>query len=71
MSRREVDTASFVTESRLAQGLPPRVEDPAVLARVATLLAAARRSNPFLSPKAGNMANVGNKVRGKKGGLFG
>ena len=33
----------FVSESRLAQGFPERVENPAALARVATLLAAAGR----------------------------
>lgn len=28
----------LVRESRAAQGLPPRVEDPATIARVATLI---------------------------------
>ena len=39
--RKPPDTALFVTESRLAQGFPPRVEDPIILTRVATLLVAA------------------------------
>lgn len=33
------------TQRRLAAGLPENIEDPAVLARVATILRAAERSN--------------------------
>lgn len=32
------DLAAYVAESRRSQGLPARVEDPVVLARVAALL---------------------------------
>lgn len=35
--------ADLVSRSRAAQGLPPRVTDPAVLAKVAAILAGARR----------------------------
>lgn len=45
MSRRKPpDTASFVSESRSAQGLPERVEDPAALATVAALMRSAGAS---------------------------
>lgn len=40
------DIPRFVSESRHAQGLPPRVEDPATLATVATLLTAAGNRVP-------------------------
>ena len=38
----EQSIPSFVSESRRAQGLPERVEDPATLTQVAALLRAAR-----------------------------
>ena len=45
MSRRKPpDTASFVSESRSAQGFPERVENPAALATVAALLRSASAS---------------------------
>jgi hypothetical protein len=37
--------AEYVTASRAAQGLPPRIEDPAVLARIAAVLAAGTVGN--------------------------
>lgn len=49
---RNLDIPSFVSESRSAQGLPPRVEDPATLAKVATLLAAVNQTQiPEASPQ--------------------
>jgi transcriptional regulator with XRE-family HTH domain len=39
----ETDLAAFVEASRLAQGLPPRVTDPAMLAKVASILASAAK----------------------------
>ena len=38
----EADIPRIVSETRLAQGLPERVEDPATLATVAALLRTAR-----------------------------
>ena len=57
MSRRLTDPPSavaaaefqqWVTDSRLAQGLPPRIEDPAVYARLAHLLVTPDDLEPHL-----------------------
>lgn len=37
------DVATYVTESRKAQGLPEKLEDPATLERLAVLIAARAR----------------------------
>jgi hypothetical protein len=37
-TRNEAYIPSLVSESRAAQGLPPKIEDPATLAKVAALL---------------------------------
>lgn len=37
------DLTVFVEASRLAQGLPPRITDPTVLAKVAAILSGARK----------------------------
>lgn len=42
MSVSVTDAQRIATESRRAQGLPPKVQDPATLARVAALLRADR-----------------------------
>lgn len=54
--RSEQSIPSFVSESRRAQGLPERVEDPAALTRVAVLLRAARERQ---IPEGGRQSNAG------------
>lgn len=44
-----------VTASRAAQGLPPKVEDPAILAKVATLLASAAPRTDERRPTTGRL----------------
>lgn len=39
---RSADVARIVAESRAAQGLPPKVTDPATLGRVVAILGCAR-----------------------------
>jgi hypothetical protein len=46
------EVADWTTASRRAQGLPDRIEDPAVLARVATLAFAGEESGGDARPVA-------------------
>lgn len=43
IERLRVDVEELVRQSRAMQGLPPKVEDPAVIARIATLMKAGDR----------------------------
>jgi hypothetical protein len=62
MSATEVDIAKLVATSRAAQGLPPKVSDLDVLARVAMIISTERDN---ASPPRGGAARNSSGTRGQ------
>ena len=61
-----MDVAAFVAESRAAQGLPPRVNDPKVLRHVARLLTVPDNENGPGSGRPGPSSIVTDRPSAKE-----